>query len=177
VERFANCSTVDIRAFRDALGEFATGVVVVTTVAPDQSRIGVTVNSFNSVSLDPPLVLFSVARSAYSLAAFIQARRFAVNVLHAEQSEVSSRFARSLEDKWAGLEWDGGVNGSPVAPDALAVFECEHYAAYDGGDHVIMVGRVTSFAKKGGQDPLLFFRGRYHKIWHSETPPFENGGR
>ena len=162
-------STVDIRSFRDALGEFATGVVVVTAVAPGGERIGFTVSSFNSVSLDPPLVLFSIARSAFSLGAFVDAKKFAVNVLHAGQEEVSSRFARALESKWSGLDWPSGRNGSPVAPEPLALFECDSYAHYDGGDHVIVVGRVTRFVKNGGRDPLLFFRGTYHKLLESNV--------
>lgn len=154
----------DTRAFRDALAEFATGVAIVTTVAGDGSRIGVTVSSFNAVSLRPPLVLFSIDRTAGSLAALLQAGRFAVNVLHAEQIDISGRFARARTEKWLDLDWRAGTNGSPVAPDALAVFECEHYAAHDGGDHVILVGLVTGFATNGRRDPLLFFRGRYCRI-------------
>jgi flavin reductase (DIM6/NTAB) family NADH-FMN oxidoreductase RutF len=164
VEVESSMAAVDVRAFRDALAQFATGVAIVTTVAPDGARIGVTVSSFNSVSLDPPLVLFSVARSAYSLPAFLSTRRYAVNILRAEQAELSSRFARALEDKWGGIDWLAGSHGVPVAPDALAAFECEHYAEYDGGDHVILVGRVTRFELKADGPPLLFFRGRYHHI-------------
>jgi flavin reductase (DIM6/NTAB) family NADH-FMN oxidoreductase RutF len=169
VNRTSRHSTADIRSFRDALGEFATGVVIVTAATPEGDRIGVTVSSFNSVSLSPPLVLFSIARSAYSLATFVNAKKFAVNVLHAGQQEVSNRFARALESKWSGLDWPIGMNGSPIAPDHLALFECESYAHYDGGDHVIVVGYVTRFVKNGGRDPLLFFRGAYHKLLDSNV--------
>jgi flavin reductase (DIM6/NTAB) family NADH-FMN oxidoreductase RutF len=164
VEAEASTIQVDPRAFRDALAQFATGVAIVTTVAADGTRIGVTVSSFNSVSLDPPLVLFSVARSAYSLPAFLGARRYAVNILCADQAELSTRFARALEDKWGGSEWQAGGHGLPLAPGALAAFECDHYAEYDGGDHLILVGRVTRFERSPDGRPLLFFRGRYHQI-------------
>ncbi|CAN7784108.1 flavin reductase family protein [Caballeronia sp. LjRoot34] len=160
----AKVDDIDPRAFRDALSEFATGIAVVTTTAEDGERIGMTVSSFNSVSLEPPLVLFSIARSAFSLSAFARAERYAVNLLHAEQVDVSSRFARALADKWASLEITSSANGSPIFPDALAVFECTQFAQYDGGDHVIFVGRVSRFVKNGGRRPLLFFRGGYHAI-------------
>lgn len=160
----------DPRSFRDALGEFATGVAVVTASLPGGARVGLTVSSFNSVSLEPPLVLFSLARSAYSLRSLLDAPCFAVNVLHADQRDVSSRFARALGSKWADLDWPLAENGSPLAPECLAVFECDRHAHYDGGDHVIVVGRVTRFARSGGRDPLLFFRGTYRRITESGAP-------
>lgn len=159
-----NTDAIDTQAFREALAEFATGVAVVTAVTIDGDRVGMTVSSFNSVSLDPPLVLFSIARSALSLSAFEQVEHYAVNLLHVDQTDISSRFSRALADKWAALECLSGANGSPLLPDVMAVFECEHFAQYDGGDHVIFVGRVSRFAISGGRRPLLFFRGGYHAI-------------
>ena len=152
----------DSRTFRHALGLFATGVTIITTVAPDGSCVGITANSFSSVSLEPPLVLFSIARKAYSLAAFEQAGRFVVNVLSAEQAGFSNRFATASADKWQGIDgetWDG----CPTIPDALARFECRTHAMHDGGDHVIMVGRVVRLSQGSGE-PLLFYRGLYRHL-------------
>src|SRR5262245_17327784 len=130
------------RSFRDALGLFPTGVAVVTTIARDGTHLGATVSSFNSVSLSPPLVLFSIARSASSFAAWSEADTYAINLLHEHQDEVSTRFARARTDKWEGTKPVVGQTGVLLIPGALAAFECENYARYDGGDHLILVGRV-----------------------------------
>ncbi len=156
----------DARRFRDALGQFPTGIVVVTANAPSGERIGMTVSSFNSVSLDPPLVLFSVLRRANSFAAWQSVTRYAVNVLSEEQEELSNRFARPMGDKWIGLPPLRGETGLPILPNALATFECEAHARHDGGDHEIFVGRVVALrenlAKRGR--PLVFFDGRYRRL-------------
>ncbi len=163
------------RQFRDALGLFATGVAIVTTVT-DGVRLGLTVSSFNSVSLSPPLILFSVARNAHAFPAWRAATSYAVNILGEEQSAVSTRFARALTDKWDGVTPLYGRTGAPLIPNALAWFECEAYAHYDGGDHEIFVGRVLAFRTTTSHEPrpLVFYRGRYRQLDTEhviDTPP------
>lgn len=150
--------------FRKGLGCFATGVTIVTTLGRQGEPIGITVNSFNSVSLDPPLVLFSLGRHAYSLSVFLATDHFAVNLLRADQVDLSQRFARSSADKWSGLNYETWESGCPILPDALASFECHVHATHMGGDHVIFVGEVTRMACDLEDDPLLFFRGRYRGL-------------
>jgi flavin reductase (DIM6/NTAB) family NADH-FMN oxidoreductase RutF len=159
------------RSFRDALGLFPTGVAVVTTIARDGTPLGATVSSFNSVSLSPPLVLFSVARSASSFAVWSEADIYAVNLLHEHQDAVSTRFARSRTDKWEGTKPLVGETGALLIPGALASFECENYARYDGGDHLILVGRVCAMTTASVADPrpLVFYRGAYQKIERYDT--------
>lgn len=154
----------DHRAFRRALSQFPTGVAVVTACTDADTAIGMTMSSFNSVSLDPPLVLFSVARSARSLPAMLAAKGYAVNVLSREQEALSNQFAKSLGDKWNDVKHSLGYAQSPLIHDALAHFECEPYAHHDGGDHVIFIGRVVRFAAREDYEPLVFFRGNYHNI-------------
>lgn len=153
------------RALRHALGQFATGVTVVTLDSGTSGPVGMTMNSFGSVSLDPPLVLFSIDKSAYSFAAFTRARGFAVNVLRHDQQALADRFARSSTDKWAGVAFSRGYEGAPLIDDALAHFECAIWATYDGGDHLIFVCRVIRFTARDDETaPLLFYRGRYTTI-------------
>lgn len=153
------------KAFRYALGEFATGVAVITASGSDGALLGMTMSSFNSVSVHPPLILFSVDRRAHSLAAMEKAEGYAVNVLSREQEALSNRFARPLSDKWENVLMTFGHAGAPLLDGALAHFECTSYATYDGGDHVIFVGRVVRFATHAGKPaPLLFFRGRYQDL-------------
>lgn len=156
--------SVERRAFRDALGCFATGVTVATSVSPDGQLLGITANSFNSVSLDPPLVLFSIDRNAYSLDAFIAAGCFAINVLREDQRELSNNFARALADKWVGVHYELWQTGAPILTDALANFDCETHSTYDGGDHVIFVGRVIRMACAPSGKPLVYFRGGYSRL-------------
>ncbi len=156
---------MDGRAFRQSLGEFATGVAVITAQGSGEDLIGMTMSSFNSVSIDPPLVLFSVDRRANSLPAMLEAKGFAVNVLAREQEQISNRFARALSDKWAEVKRTVGHAQAPLITGALAHFECEPYANYDGGDHVIFVVRVLRHAVRAGNSaPLVFFRGRYRDL-------------
>ncbi|KAA0682310.1 flavin reductase family protein [Roseomonas genomospecies 6] len=154
--------TFDSRAFRNALGCFATGITVVTTVAPDGEPIGVTVNSFSSVSLDPPLVQFCLGRAAMSIDAFTAAPSFAVNILAEGQTDLSTRFSRrDLQERWDGVgveRWDSGV---PILTGCLANLECDREHVYEGGDHVIIVGRVRRLAGSEDGKPLLYFRGAY----------------
>jgi len=124
----------DDRRFRDALGAFPTGVAVITGVSSAGERLGMTVSSFNSVSIAPPLVLFSVARRAHSFPAWMEIERYAVNILSQDQENISNRFARPLGDKWSDLVVIDGETGIPLLPNALASFECEAHTRFDGGD-------------------------------------------
>ena len=152
------------RTFRDALGMFATGVTIVAAAGEDGEPVGMTVSSFNSVSLDPPLVLFSVDRGALSLPMLQRAPGYAISVLSAEQAELSRRFAATGAEKWAGLELEIGYGGAPLIPDAIAVFECRPYAVYDGGDHEIFVGEVVAYRSEHAAAPLVFFGGEYRSL-------------
>jgi flavin reductase (DIM6/NTAB) family NADH-FMN oxidoreductase RutF len=126
--------------------------------------IGLTANSFSSVSLDPPLVLFSLDRRAYSLRGFLSTHYFAVNILHEEQHELSYQFAKALTKTWDGVPHEFWTSGCPVITGALANFECQTRYTYHGGDHVIFVGEVMRMAWRPEGNPLLFFRGRYHRV-------------
>ena len=154
---------IDARAFRSALGTFATGVTVITTRGPKGELVGNTASSFNSVSLDPPLVLWSLSRTAYSFKSYLGADHFAVNVLREGQEELSARFARSLGDKWDGIDYETWETGCPILPNALAIFECRSAYTYQGGDHVIFVGEVINFDHDPKGKPLVFWRGGYHR--------------
>ena len=155
---------IDPLRFRGALGMFATGVTIVTASHSVAGLIGITANSFNSVSLDPPLVLFSVANTARSLSAFLEAPGFAVNVLRKDQKALSGRFARQGEDKWAGVPYSPGRFGAPILPGTMAAFDCVHYARHEGGDHMIIVGRVVAMEHDVEGEPLLYFGGRYRTL-------------
>lgn len=150
----------DAKAFRQALGSFATGVTIITTQAPDGQPLGLTVNSFNSVSLNPPLVLWSLAETSLSLPIFREAGYWAVHVLSSAQAELSTRFAMRSEEKFAGLDLDEGIGGIPMLRDCTARFQCKTAFQYEGGDHVIFVGEVQSFDQEDTA-PLVFHGGRY----------------
>jgi 4-hydroxyphenylacetate 3-hydroxylase, reductase component len=154
------------RELRDALSLFPTGVTVVTTVAPAGQLVGATVSSFNSVSLDPPLVLFSIARQSKAFATWLAARHFAVNVLAQDQSGLSAAFARALTDKWDGVRYRAGKHGVPLLAGSLTCLECDEYAHHDGGDHLIIVGRVATVhaCERPDMPPLLFFRSKYEQL-------------
>ena len=156
--------SIDTRAFRDALGSFATGITIVTAVGPDGEPLGITANSFNSVSMEPPLVLFSLHRKAYSLRGFESHGHFAVNILREEHEALSTTFATALGDKWSGTEYETWESGCPILPDALASFECVTRFRYDGGDHVIFVGEVQRMEVRSDDPPLMFYRGRYRTL-------------
>ena len=145
---------------REALGSFVTGITVVTTRSGGEPH-GLTANSFSSVSLEPPLVLFSLSRTADCFDAFEQSDAFAVNVLRSDQEDVSSRFATKDIDKWPGVGWRPGHGGCPLLDGAVATFECRVAARHEGGDHVIYVGEVVGFDHHPDAPPLAFFRGRY----------------
>ena len=145
---------------RKAFGCFATGVAVATTVDSQGERVGMTISSFNTVSLDPPLVLWSIANDSLSYDAFASAEHFAVNVLAEHQQGLSDRFAARGGDKFDGLECTEGVRGSPILPEFAACFECSTEFRYPGGDHMIIVGRVHQFEDRE-LDPLIFYRGNF----------------
>jgi flavin reductase (DIM6/NTAB) family NADH-FMN oxidoreductase RutF len=151
----------DPRELRRALGQYATGVTVVTCLGPDGEQVGMTANSFTSVSLDPPLVLWCPAKSASSTPAFTAAKHFAVNVLGADQHHVSRQFATPTGDKFLGVPVRPGRSGAPLLGDTVAAFECRTVAVHDAGDHLIMLGEVERFDAPGGP-PLVFHSGLYH---------------
>lgn len=166
--------TEDSRAFRRCLGQFTTGVTVITAQHADQT-VGMSVNSFSALSLDPPLVLWSIRRESGSLPTFRAASHFAVNVLAANQVETSNLFASSKEDKFGQSRWSRGRFGSPLLEGTIASMECRLEQILDGGDHLILVGRVEHYARFVG-DPLLFTQGRYaitqeHPGAEQQTPP------
>lgn len=153
-------TSIDPKDFRRALGSFGTGVTVVTTRSPEGENFGVTANSFNSVSLNPPMVLWSLAKNARSLAAFQNAQAWNVHILSNAQEALSNRFARSGEDKFAGLALDSTPHQTPLLPDCTARFQCQTAFQYDGGDHIIFVGEVTAY-DTNPYPPLLYVAGGY----------------
>ena len=155
----------DHRELRNAFGCFATGVTIITTLDRNAEKVGITANSFTSLSLDPPLVLFCVADKINSFEAFEACRHFNVNMLHEEQVELSNNFARSADDKWDGIAHGFGRNGCPVFEDALATLECDKHAMYEGGDHLIIIGKVTDMGYDSSEKrPLLYFQGNYVRL-------------
>ena len=155
----------DSRQFRDALGEFATGVTIICARTGDGRYVGLTANSFNSVSLDPPLVLWSLSRQSASLAAFEAAERYSINVLSAGQSELARRFSRPHEDRFAGVAYRMGWAGAPLIDGCAAWFECAHHARHPAGDHMIFVGDVATCERAGGHG-LVF----HHRLFGSVVP-------
>jgi 3-hydroxy-9,10-secoandrosta-1,3,5(10)-triene-9,17-dione monooxygenase reductase component len=157
--------TFDETTFRQVLAAFATGVVVVTGTTPE-GPAGLTCQSFSSLSLDPPLVLLSTARTSTTWPRVAATGRFAVNVLAADQQEVSTRFAVSGGDKFAGQGWRPGALGNPLLDGAIAHVECDIEALHDGGDHVVVIGRVRALEAPGLQtgSPLVYYRSRYRSL-------------
>jgi 3-hydroxy-9,10-secoandrosta-1,3,5(10)-triene-9,17-dione monooxygenase reductase component len=153
-------SSFDPQAFRAALGTFTTGVTIITTQAEDGSPIGITANSFNSVSLNPPMVLWSLAKSARSLPVFSEGRHWNVHVLSTDQETLSGRFAKQGEDKFASVELDSGISEAPLLQNCTARFQCRTAFQYEGGDHVIFVGEVLAFDHTD-RAPLAFQSGQY----------------
>ena len=154
----------DSRTLRDALGCFATGVTVVTCLDSAGQPVGLTANSFTSVSLDPPLLLVCIAKAAASAEAMTAASHFAVNVLQTEQQPASIRFATRHEDRFGPNDWSAGEYGAPVLDQSLGVYECEAYAVHDAGDHHMLIGHVLKARFDAGLDPLLYFRGSYRRL-------------
>ncbi len=148
---------------REALGNFVTGVTVVTTRYGDELH-GLTANSFTSVSLDPPLVLFSLSRTADCFDAFERSDCFAINVLRSDHEDLSNRFATKDIDKWSEVRWRPGHGGCPLLDGAIATFECRVTTRHEGGDHIIYVGEILRFDHRPDGEPLAFFRGRYAAV-------------
>ncbi len=151
----------DIRALRAALGQYTTGVAVITARGPGGAPIGVTVNSFTSVSLNPPLVLFCLSNRSSLLAAFEQAPYFAINVLAIGQQALSNRFAKPSVNTWDGVKFSTGKHGCALLSGSVGTLECARRAAYPGGDHLILVGEVVGFDVVSTAEPLVFYRGTY----------------
>lgn len=147
--------------FRAALGQFTTGVTIVTARDAQGQLIGLTANSFNSVSLSPPLVLWSLARYSSSMLGFLSAQHYAINVLAADQRPLAERFASKGIDRFEGVHWRAGLTGAPVIDGAVAVFECVHHGQHDAGDHVIFVGQVQHCSRRVGAAPLVYHGGRF----------------
>jgi flavin reductase (DIM6/NTAB) family NADH-FMN oxidoreductase RutF len=154
----------DQTAFRQALGCFPTGVAVVTASIPAGDHTGITVNSFTSVSLDPPLVLWCIDRGSNRYNAFTHAKHYTISLLGAAHQTVSSRLAKQGAHTLDGIELLKTVLGPPALADALAFFECEAEAVHQGGDHAILVGRVVHFARREAGEPLVFFKGKYSAL-------------
>lgn len=159
------------REFRTALGCFATGVTIITALGPRGERLGNTVNSFTSVSLDPPLILWCMGRHALSLNAYLSTDQFVVNILSEEQIALSAQFARSKGDKWAGVSSETGSLGIPVLTEAAAIFECKTRHTYMGGDHVIFVGEVVAAAFDPERKPLAYHQGKYRRLGAALSQP------
>jgi flavin reductase (DIM6/NTAB) family NADH-FMN oxidoreductase RutF len=153
---------------RRAMGRFATGVTVVTTCGPGGKLEGVTSNSFSTVSLDPPLVLWSLARRARSFDGYVAASHFVINVLGLEQIKLSQHFATAQPDKLSGIDFRVGHGGCPVLAGTIAHFECVKENMFDGGDHTIFIGRIIGSSFREGE-PLVFAGGDYHRVL-----PFEH---
>jgi flavin reductase (DIM6/NTAB) family NADH-FMN oxidoreductase RutF len=148
--------------FRAALGMFATGVTIVTARAANGRLVGLTANSFNSVSLHPPLVLWSLFHAAASMAVFSSGSHYAINILASDQQELAGRFSTKGVDRWAGVQFTEGAGGAPLLAGAAATFECFNRSRYDEGDHVIFVGEVEHCSHRAGASPLLFHGGKYY---------------
>ncbi len=158
----ANSPNFSRQEFRGALGMFATGVTIVTARTAQGDLIGLTANSFNSVSLEPPLVLWSLSRSAASMVVLSTGSHYAINILAADQKELAERFAGKREDRWEGVEFADGLCGAPLLAGAAATFECFNRSRYEEGDHVIFVGEVERCEHRPGVPPLLFHGGKFY---------------
>jgi flavin reductase (DIM6/NTAB) family NADH-FMN oxidoreductase RutF len=148
--------------FRTALAMFATGVTIVTARTAEGGLVGLTANSFNSVSLNPPLVLWSLAKAAASMPAFSTGSHYAINILAADQKELAKRFSTKDVNRFAGVAFVEGVGGAPLLAGAAATFECFNRSRYDEGDHVIFVGEVERCSHRAGASPLLFHGGKFY---------------
>ena len=155
--------TPDSDSFRNVLGHFATGVTVVTAMDGDEP-VGMAANSFTSVSLDPPLVLFCAAKSSTTWPRIQGAKRFAANILDEHQEDISRLFAARGVDRFAQIAWRPGAGGSPVLDRVHAYVDCETEAEYEAGDHIIVVGRVLELGLRADAGPLLFYRGTYRRM-------------
>ena len=166
-EKLAVMETIDPKVLRSALGSFPTGVAVITARGTGGEPVGITCNSFNSVSLDPPLVSWSLRLASSNLPTFSAAENFTVNILAEDQKELSARFARKdIADKFAGVSWREGHGSVPVLEGCVASFQCEKFAAHVAGDHMLFLGKVVRF-EHGQNDSLVFYRGTYMMVTES----------
>jgi 4-hydroxyphenylacetate 3-hydroxylase, reductase component len=156
--------TEEARALRNSLGLFATGVCVVTAMDPSGHPMGLTINSFSSVSLNPPLILWSLDKGSDTMPIFGAIEAFTVNVLGDGAKDMSQRLSRKGHHGLHSGEWRAGATGAPILNDAIAHFDCALSARHDGGDHVILVGEVKAHAHRDGAHPLLYYRGRYRAL-------------
>jgi flavin reductase (DIM6/NTAB) family NADH-FMN oxidoreductase RutF len=154
----------DGRELRNALGRFATGVCLITTVGDDNKALAMTANSFSSVSLDPPLILWCLQNNSDVFEAFASPRHFAINILAAEQQDLSNQYAKKDHHELDAAHYRDGKYGTPIIRNALVNFECELEATHEGGDHLIIVGRVRDMYQRPSGSPLLFFAGGYRDI-------------
>lgn len=157
--------TIDSREFRNALGNFATGVTIVTCLDGEGNKVGMTANSFSSLSLTPPLVLWSIAKTSSNFGNFEQAEHFNIHILSAAQQGLANQFASKNVDRFADVELEHSSNPAPALSGCLSRFECSVEHRYEGGDHIILVGRLEHLQNQGGE-PLLFSQGKYR---HLET--------
>ena len=158
----------DQKEFRNALGTFPTGVAIITTKGLEGEPVGLTCNSFSSVSLEPPLVSWSLRKASKSLETFRHTPAFTINILAGDQNELSGRFASSkITDKFSGVDWRPGHGGAPVIANTLASFECSTFAVHDAGDHLIFIGQVQVFDHGRPEDPLVFYKGAYMMLTQS----------
>lgn len=164
------------RALRTALSQFATGVAIVTTAAPTGVPIGLTVNSFSALSLDPPLILWCLQRSSTCRPAFTAAEHFVVNLLSAGQRQLADRFAASNQDRFAGVAWNLNTNGVPILSGTVGHFVCRKMQLVDGGDHIILVGQIDGYTITRALEPLIFLDGKYRRVgqliseWKPDPP-------
>ena len=160
----------DIKGFRDAMGAFPTGIAVITAASQEMSHIGITVNSFTSVSLEPPLVLWCIDRRSRRYPHFAQAPGFTVSILASGHREVSARLARAGEHNLDGIALIPTELGPPALADSLAIFECARESVQEAGDHAILIGRVLRFARHDAAGaPLVYFQGKYGALAQGET--------
>ncbi|MES2977517.1 MAG: flavin reductase family protein [Pseudomonadota bacterium] len=158
----ANSPSFSAAEFRGALGMFATGVTIITARTAAGKLVGLTANSFNSVSLSPPLVLWSLGRSAASMSALSAGSHYAINILSADQKELAERFAGKRDERWKDVGFSDGHCGAPLLTGAAATFECFNRSRYEEGDHVIFVGEVERCSHRAGASPLLYHGGKFY---------------
>lgn len=154
----------DNKNLRKILGQFATGVAIVTTFSQDNRPCGITINSLTSVSLEPPLLLFCLSKFSGTMAAFQTNPNFAINILDGEQKAISKDFSRQNFDKFANIKWEIGEHKCPILPDNIATIECKKTNEFDGGDHIIILGEIMKASGHASHDPLIYHGGEYKKI-------------
>ena len=165
MEPETNVNLFDSRAFRQALGHFPTGVAIVTTRTPEGRPVGLTINSFSSLSLEPPLIMWSLVNHSPNLSVFENCNYFAINVISQSQTEAALGFANSkVEDKFALVSHVDGEEGVPLIDDCVATFVCENYRQHEGGDHTLFIGRVVRHSTITEHEPAVFHRGKFTRI-------------